>query len=132
VGGALAHVVFMMRALPNQPVFDNMQFKYSGHGTNIAVEEAGTERYMWINSIGHKKADGSYGSNLAFSRIKYTPGAVVEHYGGETYYLPGKTNIHPAIDQKNDLLAVTTSGGGNPRAFHIYKLSDARKLPETT
>lgn len=132
VGGALAHVVFMMRALPNQSVFDHMQFKYVGHGTNIAVEEQGAERYIWINSIGTKKSDGSYGSNLAFSRVRYSPGSVVEHYGGETYYLPGKTNIHPAIDQQNDILAVTTSGGNDPlRYFYIYKLSDARKLEET-
>lgn len=132
LGGALAHVVFTMRALPNQPVFDNMQFKYIGHGTNMAIEESDNDRYIWINSIGTKKSDGSYGSNLTFSRVKYVPGSIIEHYGGETYYLPGKTNIHPAIDQKNDLLAVTTSGAGQPRSFYIYRLSEARKLPETT
>lgn len=133
VGGNLAHKIFVLKGSPNQPFESLMEFWWHGHGTNIAVEEDGDDRYIWINSIGNKKSDGEYGSNIAFSRVKYEPNKIVKSFEeGDTYYLPGKANIHPAIDQENDILAVTTSGGGDPlRYFYIYKLSEAKALPLT-
>src|SRR5699024_7391074 len=130
LGGQLKHVIFVGKGKPNTELESSMQLKYFGHGTNLAVEEQGEDRFIWINSNGHKKNDGEYGSNKTFSRIKYVPGKIVERYEeGDTYYLADKLNIHPAIDQKNDILAVTTSGGGDPaRYFYIYKLSEAIAL----
>ncbi|SHE64542.1 Ig-like domain (group 2) [Mariniphaga anaerophila] len=131
LGGGLPHVIFVVRGQANQPYSDYMQLKYFGHGTNMAIEEQGSNAYVWINSNGTKKSDGSYGSNQTFSRLKYEAGGVAEKYSGETYYLPEKTNIHPAVDVENDLLAVTTSGGGDPfRYFYFYKLSEAKALAE--
>lgn len=130
-GGSLYQYLFIARSEPNQPIVDYMGVKYFGHGTNIAVEEDGDDRYVWINSNGTKSSDNSYGGSQTISRIRYVPGSTVEFYGGETYYLPQKSNIHPAIDQENDMLAVTTSGGGDPlRYFYIFRLSEARALPD--
>lgn len=133
VGGNLAHKIFVLKGEANQPFESLMELWYHGHGTNFAVEEDGDDRYIWINSIGHKKSDGQYGSNVAFSRVKYEPNKVIKSYQeGEVYYLPGKTNIHPAIDQENDILAVTTSGGEDPlRYFYVYRLSEVKALEET-
>ena len=86
-----------------------------------------------IPTNGTKESDGGYGSSKTFSRIKYVPNSIVESYGGDTFYVPGKTNVHPAIDVKNDLLAITTSGGGDPlRYFYIYRLSQVKKIALTT
>ncbi len=131
LGGGLPHVIFVVRGAANQPYLDYMQLKYFGHGTNMAIEEKGNEVYLWINSNATKGSDGSYGSNQTFSRLKYVPGGIAEKFSGENFYLPGKTNVHPAIDVENDVLAVTTSGGGDPfRYFYFYKLSEARALSE--
>ena len=133
LGGGLPHVIFVARGEPNQNHSSSMQLKYFGHGTNMAIEEQGEDRYIWIGSNGHKASNGAYGSNKTFSRLKYIPNGIAENYEeNETYYLPGKANIHPALDQKNDILAVTTSGGGDPlRYFYIYKMSEVKNLPQT-
>jgi hypothetical protein len=61
------------------------------------------------------------------------PNSVIESYGGDTFYFPGKVNVHPAIDMKNDLLVLTSSGGGDPlRYFYIYRLSKVKSLPLST
>ena len=133
VGGALKHVLFVSNGEPNKDITSSMQLKYFGHGTNMAVEEDGNDKYIWINSNGHKDSSGDYGSNKTFSRIKFEPNKIVERFvEGDTYYLANKANIHPAIDQKNDILAVTTSGGSNPnRFFYIFKLSEVKNLPSS-
>ena len=132
LGGNLRHVIFVARGESNQNHSSAMQLKYFGHGTNMAIEEQGDDRYVWIGSNGHKASNGEYGSNKSFSRLKYVPNGIVENYmEQDTYYFPGKANIHPALDQENDILAVTTSGGGDPlRYFYIYKMSDVKKLPQ--
>src|SRR5699024_7223230 len=130
LGGNLKQALFVVKGKPNQQYDDEMQLDYFGHGTNMVIEEDGTDRYVWINSNGNKKSDGSYGSNATFSRIKFEPNKTIKNYGGETYYLEGRRNIHPALDIENDILGVTYSGGGEPRGFSIYKLSEARDLKE--
>lgn len=132
LGGSLPQYVYVIRGMANKSPLDFMQLKYFGHGTNIAVEEEGSDRYIWINSNGSKGSDGEYGSSQTISRVKYIPGTIWEKSGGEDFYIPNKFNVHPALDIKNDLLAITSSGGGDPnRYFYFYKLSQAKALPFT-
>jgi hypothetical protein len=131
LGGSLPQYVYVIRGMTNKSPLDFMQLKYFGHGTNIAVEEEGSDRYIWINSNGSKGSDGEYGSSQTISRMKYIPGTIWEKSGGEDFYIPNKFNVHPAIDVKNDLLAITSSGGGDPmRYFYFYSLSQAKALTE--
>jgi len=132
LGGGLPQYVFVVRGDANKNYTDYMQLKYFGHGTNIAVEEDGDDRYIWITSNGTKGSDGEYGSSQTISRFEYIPGAIMEKYTEETYYLKNKYNIHPALDVKNNVLAITTSGAGDPkRYFYFYKLNEAKALPYT-
>ena len=80
VGGALKHVLFVANGEPNKDITSSMQLKYFGHGTNMAIEENGEDRFIWIGSNGHKNSSGDYGSNQTFSRIKYVPNKIVEIY----------------------------------------------------
>lgn len=105
-----------------------MTLRWFGHGTNMAVEEQGADRYIWINSNGNKLDDNSYSQSQTVSRIKYEAGKTLDKYSGETFYLPGKRNVHPAIDAASDLLAITASTTG-VRDFYVYKLSEALALP---
>jgi hypothetical protein len=132
LGGSLPQYVYVIRGKANKSPLDFMQLKYFGHGTNIAVEEEGGDRYIWISSNGSKGSDGEYGSSQTISRVKYIPGSIWEKSGGDDFYIPNKFNVHPAIDVKNDLLAITSSGGGDPnRYFYFYKLSQAKALSFT-
>jgi hypothetical protein len=134
LGDPSPQYIYIVRAQPNKSYTDYMQLKYFGHGTNMVMEKEGDKNYIWIDSNGSKSSDGSYTSSQTFSRIEYAPDSIIENYGGDTYYLSDERNIHPAIDFKNDVLAVTTSGGkdGNKRRFYFYKLSAAEALPLTT
>ncbi len=133
LGGGLPQYIFLVRGEANSAYTDYMQLKYFGHGTNMAVEEDGADRYIWIASNGSKGSDGEYGSSQTISRFEYIPGAIMEKYTDETYYLKNKYNVHPALDVKNDVLAITASGNGDVnRYFYFYKLSAAKALPYTS
>ena len=128
IAGSDAHKLHVLRGGANQPPADFMTLRWFGHGTNMAVEEQGADRYIWINSNANKLDDNSYSQSQTVSRIKYEAGKTLDKYSGETFYLPGKRNVHPAIDAASDLLAITASTTG-VRDFYVYKLSEALALP---
>ena len=124
-----------MNVIHGQPGEENpgemMVLEYFGHGSNMSVEETGDGTYIWMGSYGNKGSDGVYGGSQAISRIKYVPGTTVQCDAGETFYLPGARNIHPAINQEKDLLGVEYSekkSGFYTRNFIVYRLSAAMKL----
>lgn len=132
IAGSDQHQLNVLRGAPNatKPA-DCMVFEYFGHGTNMAVEEAADGTYIWLGSHGNKGSDDSYGGSQTVCRVKYEPGTTVQLAGGDIFHLKGTRNIHPAINQKKDILGVQYSkkvSGVNTRVFVAYRLSEAMKL----
>lgn len=128
LGRGAPELIYVMRGKPNRSPDDYMLLRWFGHGTNFAVEESGTERYIWVGSNGTKLSDGTYSQNNTVSRIKYVPGEELRLEGGDTFFISGKWNVHPAIDTDNDMLCITASASGK-RDFYFYRLSRALATP---
>lgn len=134
-GKTKSHELYILKAQANiSPKQEVMTLQYFGHGSNIAIEEtADGEVYVWVNSIATKnKKTLEYIDSRAVSRIKFEAGKVYDQgHGGASYFLnKGLYNVHPAIDAKRDVLAISATKNGI-RYFFFYKLSEARKLPLT-
>lgn len=122
--------VYISRSEPSSTSTDNMAVWYTGHGSNIAIEEENNETYIWINNYGSKNADGEYWRSQTVARIPYTPGEleVRPEEITDNYYLGASWNgLSPAIDVKNDMLAIYAN-----LTYHIYRLSEAKALPMET
>ena len=130
IAGTDQHKLHVIRGSANESPADYMTLRWFGHGTNMAVEEQGNDRYIWIGSNGNKLDDGSYSQSQTVSRIKYEAGKTLDCCAGETFWLEGKRNVHPAIDVASDMLAITASTTG-VRDFYVYRLSEALALPES-
>lgn len=128
LGGNDPELIYVLRGTPNQSPKDYMLLRWFGHGTNFAVEESGSDRYIWVGSNGNKLSDGSYSQSNTISRVKYEPGARVDLSSGETFFIKDKWNVHPAIDLENDMLCITASTTG-VRDFYFYRLSEALATP---
>ena len=129
IAGTDQHKLHVIRGSANESPADYMTLRWFGHGTNMSVEEQQDgNHYIWIGSNGNRLDDGSYSQSQTVSRIKYEAGKTLDKYDGETFYLEGKWNLHPAIDAASDLLAITASTTG-VRDFYVYRLSEALALP---
>lgn len=110
----------------------SMTLAYFGHGTNTALEEVGTERYLWAGTFGVCNTSGQYWNEKLVGRVKYVEGATVKADACDEYYYIGRyTDLHPSIDAANDLLTINYSDPGQPsyRCFVIYRLSEAKEAP---
>ena len=128
--------VVVSRGKPNEKSGEIMKLQWFGHGTRICVEDTPDGVYIWVNSNGTLH-NGSYTNNLTFSRMKYVPGAVYSHYGGDTYYLSRYTDrngkswkvydVQPAIDFESRRLLV---GCLSDHARHniVYDLDEVLSL----
>lgn len=130
--------MFWGNALPNegttiQPASsDYMKLTYFGHGTNTALEEQGSDRWLWAGAYGSCNAKGQYWTEKLIGRVKYEKGATVKtNECDEYYYIGDFTDMHPSIDAENDLLTINYGDSKNSayRCFVIYKLSEAKKAP---
>ena len=89
IAGSDAHKLHVLRGGANQPPADFMTLRWFGHGTNMAVEEQGADRYIWINSNGNKLDDNSNSQSQTVSRIKYEAGKTLDDAtitGGINWY----------------------------------------------
>lgn len=129
-GRSKAYEMYIFRGLPHAPVENEyMTLKYFGHTSNIAIEEDNGDVYVWLSSNASRRSKGGYYDNLSVSRIKYEPGKVYKNgYGGDNFFLPGKSNLHPALDLDNDLLCINANSGSK-RYFYVYRLSEVFRLP---
>lgn len=137
IAGSDYHNLAVIRTKPNKGdyITDNsnvMYFKYFGHGTNFAVEEAADGDYIWIGSYGSKNSSGEYWNSQTIARVKYEPGKTVTPDMCDThFYIGARKEIHPALDVENDVLAVYYPGENASRCVRLYSLSDAMALPPT-
>lgn len=124
------HRVYISRGKQSSTYTDCMAVWYTGHGSNIAVEEEKDEVYIWINNYGSKNEEGEYWHSQTVARIPYTPEKLDLRPEDctDNYYLGANWNgLNPAIDVKNDMLAIYANF-----TYHIYRLSEAKALPMET
>ncbi|SMG12789.1 hypothetical protein [Sphingobacterium psychroaquaticum] len=114
---------------------DFMKLSYFGHGTNTAMEEVGSDRYVWIGAYGSANNAGEYWNEKLIGRVKYVKGKTVKTNECDEYYYIGKgyTDMHPCIDAENDLLTINYADPTNNafRCFMVFKLSEARQATMT-
>ncbi len=132
LGGADKHDLYVIRARSNAAADDHMIFRYSGHGTNMAVEEAADGKtYIWTGTYASRNSSNEYWSNSVVTRTEYQPGkTLVPEQCGDLFYLGGICELHPAIDMENDVLAINYPGS-TLRMFVMYRLSEALALPRS-
>lgn len=133
LGGNDKHDLYVMHARPNASVDDYMAFRYSGHGTNMAIEEAADGKtYVWTGTYASRNtSNNEYWSNSVVTRTEYQPGkTLLPEQCGDLFYLGGICEIHPAIDVENDVLAINYPGS-TLRMFVMYRLSEALALPRS-
>lgn len=116
-----------------------MLLKYFGHGTVTALEEVGSDRYLWVGAYGtpDESTRHWYFNEKVIGRVKFRPGSQVKTNECDEYYYIGEfTNMHPSIDQENDLLTINyqddSQTNRNRRCFVVYRLSEAKAAPVRT
>ncbi len=116
---------------------DIMRLHYFGHATNTAMEEVGTDRYLWIGAYASAREDGSYWGDKVVGRVKYEKGKTVKTNECAEYYYIGSSfsELHPSIDTDHDLLTINYNdpdpSNSSFRCFVVYKLSEAKKASMT-
>ncbi|WP_418426085.1 hypothetical protein [Alistipes sp.] len=111
-----------------------MLLPYAGHGNNIAVEQDGSDMYVWVGSYGTRGSAGDYTLSQTIARIKYTPGQMLRPSEcHEHYWIPQRRNLQASLDPDNDIaLFWCMNKGYTARYFYIYRLSEIKALPETS
>ena len=106
-GRTRSHEVYVFEVRPGCDTMPRMTLRYFGHGANIAVEECGGTRYVWIDSNA-TRVGGEYWQSCTVSRIPFRAGTCCDHDGGETFYFDdGCFNLLPAVDRAHDLLSIS-------------------------
>lgn len=130
--------LYFIKAQPNKdisPVTANKEYMiltYCGHGTNTAIEEKGSERYLWAGTYGSCNDKGQYWGEQLIGRVKYEKGKTIKPTDMECFYVgEGCSELQPSIDAENDLLTISYHNKtySTFRCFVVYKLSDALKAP---
>ena len=135
--------LYFIKAQPNKgvsPVTANKEYmtlSYCGHGTNTAIEEKGSDRYLWAGTYGSCKKDDKdnkvqYWGGQLVGRVKYEAGKTVKPTDMECFYIgEGRTEAHPSIDAENGLLTINYNDKAYSAfcCFVVYKLSDALTAP---
>ena len=128
--------ILVSRSMPDRQATEYMTLCFHGHSSNMAVEEAGDERFVWVGNYANRVDDGNYWHEQVVSRIRYNPGS--PHYpwnSDENYFIEaGCLNMNPAVDAANDQLAILYTRVDTPGRYCwvVYSLSEAKALPEET
>lgn len=128
--------ILVSRGTPDRQAEEYMTLCFHGHSTNMAVEEEGDERFVWVGNYANRVDDGNYWHEQVVSRIRYNPGST--HYpwnADENYFVEaGCLNMNPAVDTANDQLAILYTRVDTPGRYcwAVYSLSEAKALAEET
>lgn len=129
-GRTRSHEVYVFEVRPGCDTMPRMTLRYFGHGANIAVEECGGTRYVWIDSNA-TRVGGEYWQSCTVSRVPFRAGSCCDHDGGETFYFDdGCFNLLPAVDRAHDLLSISYRKADGTHGFRHFRLSEALALPE--
>lgn len=130
-GRTRSHEVYVFEVRPGCDTMPRMTLRYFGHGANIAVEECGGTRYVWIDSNA-TRVGGEYWQSCTVSRVPFRAGSCCDHDGGETFYFDdGCFNLLPAVDRAHDLLSISYRKADGTHGFRHFRLSEALALPDT-
>ena len=111
-GRTRSHEVYVFEVRPGCDTMPRMTLRYFGHGANIAVEECGGTRYVWIDSNA-TRVGGEYWQSCTVSRVPFRAGSCCDHDGGETFYFDdGCFNLLPAVDRAHDLFSISYRKAG--------------------
>lgn len=106
-----------------------MTLNYFGHVSNFTVEQAGDDRYIWVDNYSSKNSKGDYWGSPVISRVKFENGKTVNSWETTDNYYCGISNISVAVDVAHDMLTILGISTGD---VITYRLSDARRLSEKT
>ena len=126
IAGSDAHKLHVLRGGANQSPADFMTLRWFGHGTNMAVEEQGADRYIWINSNANKLDDNSYSQSQTVSRIKYASTT-----GVRDFYVY-KLSEALALPVSDVSLTVTWGGEEGTQKTTETRVVQVRKLDQLT
>ena len=130
-GRTRSHEVYVFEVRPGCDTMPRMTLRYFGHGANIAVEECGGTRYVWVDSNA-TRVGGEYWQSCTVSRVPFRAGSCCDHDGGETFYFDdGCFNLLPAVDRAHDLLSISYRKADGTHGFRHFRLSEALALPDT-
>ena len=130
-GRTRSHEVYVFEIRSGCDTMSRMTLRYFGHGANIAVEECGGVRYVWIDSNA-TRIEGEYWQSCTVSRVPFRAGAVYDHDGGETFYFDdGCFNLLPAVDVAHNLLSISYRKADGTHGFRHFRLDEALSLPDT-
>lgn len=132
IDGSNKHNLNVSKAPVNGAYQTNMKLSYFGHGTNFAIEEDGTDTYIWMSSYANRTADNSYWSGQTVARVKYQPGMTFKPEECSDHYYVGMYESHAAIDEQNDLLMIMSSQGTGYAYCNVYSLEEAKNTPLST
>ena len=131
--------LYFIKAKPNTTAdeavanTEYMTLTYCGHGTNTAVEESGSDRYLWAGTYGsYRASDNKYWGEQLVGRIKFAAGKTAKPNEMECFYIgEGRQDVQPSIDAENNLLTINYNDTAYSayRCFVIYKLDEALKAP---
>lgn len=124
IGGTTNLVVH--RCDPSGTIIDSCTFEGGGHGSTTAIENDGTEVWIWFR--------WTYDSTLSgftnrMVRAKYQPGVTVLRDDTEVVEVPdfsGDSLVNFSIDQAADRIAIRVGIEGTTERYALYKLSDYR------
>ena len=84
-GRTRSHEVYVFEVRPGCDTMPRMTLRYFGHGANIAVEECGGTRYVWIDSNA-TRVGGEYWQSCTVSRVPFRAGSCCDHDGGIVHW----------------------------------------------